>query len=707
MEAWRNSRLPFEGDYDHIVPLNEGGTGVLYRAYKRNLGVDVVIKKVKKEYQNSLDQRKEADILKTLKHRFLPRIYDIIAGNDGCLYTVMDFIPGCDLERYVYQHGALSQSLVLKWIKQLCEVIEYLHQQKPPIIHCDIKPQNIMITPENDICVIDFNTSLMNFGTEMKAIGVSEGYAAPEQYNIDVSIFKERLKSCPELIYTHQGKFFARMIELAGRAKPYGFISPCTDIYSIGATAYFMLTGYQPALSLDPVIPLSRYDIQLGDTLHTVLERAMEKFPEKRFPSAHAMLQALQDLKKGDREYRRYRRTYQVVVSFLVIMGLGFSACIFGGVKSIQNEKHLEYLSLVEQGQEFSDTQQYEESYDAFVEAVSQEPKRPEAYAGLAALLYRQGRFQECIDLLDGVSFPDEFDEEGAAACATVNYVLASSYFQLENYDGALTGYQNAVALSPDTSDYMRDLAICYAKLGMLEKAQKIVAELQEQYPNQPDVLMASGEISLAQGKKEEALSLLVQAAQKSQDDSFLSQCYLLIASVCDELGNEYLEKKISYLQEACEKLKSSDSFIHVQRLAESWIQLAVLEPQRFEEAYENALSCYQQLEIQGGENFVVRQNIAVIKQYLDRFQEAEQDFLNLQNDYPNDYRVPLSLALLYADYQSTLPNENRDYTDFWECYNRAQKLYDSAKNVGVSDAKMLQLTDVADQLIVAGWGQK
>lgn len=170
--------------------------------------------------------------------------------------------------------------------------------------------------------------------------------------------------------------------------------------------------------------------------------------------------------------------------------------------------KNLEYLSLVEQGQEFSDTQQYEESYDAFVEAVSQEPKRPEAYAGLAALLYRQGRFQECIDLLDGVSFPDEFDEEGAAACATVNYVLASSYFQLENYDGALTGYQNAVALSPDTSDYMRDLAICYAKLGMLEKAQKIVAELQEQYPNQPDVLMASGEISLAQGKKEEALSL-------------------------------------------------------------------------------------------------------------------------------------------------------------------------------------------------------
>lgn len=706
MEAWRNSELPFEGDYDHIVPLDEGGTGVLYRAYKRNLGVDVVIKKVKKEYQNSLDQRREADILKTLKHRFLPRIYDIIAGHDGCLYTVMDFIPGCDLEKYVYQHGALNQGLALKWTKQLCEVIEYLHQQKPPIIHCDIKPQNIMITPENDICVIDFNTSLMNLGMEGKAIGVSEGYAAPEQYNIDVSVFKEQLQSHPGLIYTQQGKFFARIIELAARAKPYGFISPRTDIYSIGATAYFMLTGYQPALSLDPLIPLSRYDIQLGDTLRTILERALEKSPEKRFPSAHAMLQALQDLKKSDREYRRYRRTYQAVVSCLVIMALGFSACIFGGVRLIQDEKNSAYLSLVEEGQELSDTQRYEESYNTFVNAVSQEPERPEAYAGLAALLYRQGRFQECIDLLDGVSFPHDFGEEGIVACATVNYVLASSYFQLEEYDSALTGYQNAVALSPDTADYMRDLAICYAKLGMLEKSQKMVEELQEKHPNQPDILMASGEISLAQGKKEEALSLLMQAAQESQEDSFLSQCYLLIASVCDDLGSEYLETKISQLEEACERLNRSDSFVLMQKLAESWSQLADVQPQRFEEAYENALSCYEQLEMQGGENFVVRQNIAVIKQYLDRFEEAEQDLLDLQNDYPNDYRVPLSLALLYADYQSTLPIENRDYTDFWECYGRAEKLYASAQNMGVSDSKMLQLADIADQLSAAGWKQ-
>lgn len=64
---------------------------------------------------------------------------------------------------------------------QLCEVIAYLHSQVPPILHCDIKPSNIMITPADDICVIDFNTSLV-FSKGVLAIGATPGYAAPEQY---------------------------------------------------------------------------------------------------------------------------------------------------------------------------------------------------------------------------------------------------------------------------------------------------------------------------------------------------------------------------------------------------------------------------------------------------------------------------------------------------------------------------------------------
>ena len=168
--------------------MSDGGMGELFRAHKRGLDVEVVVKRVKAQFQGETDETREANILKNLRNQFLPRIYDIIYASDGFIYTVMDYIPGCNLQEYVEQHGALSQKQSLKWLKQLCEVTAYLHKQKPPVIHCDIKPQNIMITPEEDICLIDFNISLLFEGAEMNVLGMTEGYAAPEQYNLSQKV---------------------------------------------------------------------------------------------------------------------------------------------------------------------------------------------------------------------------------------------------------------------------------------------------------------------------------------------------------------------------------------------------------------------------------------------------------------------------------------------------------------------------------------
>lgn len=167
--------------YSAIRPLGEGGMGTLYRAHKDSLDVDVVIKRVKQKFKGRMDERAEANILKTLKHKYLPRIYDVIESPSGYVYTIMDMIPGENMQNYVKTHGPVSQKLAYRWACQLCEVIAYLHSQVPPILHCDIKPSNIMITPAGDICVIDFNTSLV-FSKGVLAIGATPGYAAPEQY---------------------------------------------------------------------------------------------------------------------------------------------------------------------------------------------------------------------------------------------------------------------------------------------------------------------------------------------------------------------------------------------------------------------------------------------------------------------------------------------------------------------------------------------
>ena len=96
-------------DYEGIVPMAQGGTGELFRAHKRGLDVEVVIKRCKTRYHGRMDETREARILKNLRHQYLPRIYDVIYGADGYAYTVMDYIQGCNLEEYVRRHGALSQ----------------------------------------------------------------------------------------------------------------------------------------------------------------------------------------------------------------------------------------------------------------------------------------------------------------------------------------------------------------------------------------------------------------------------------------------------------------------------------------------------------------------------------------------------------------------------------------------------------------------
>ena len=87
--------------YSRIYPLGEGGMGTLYCAHKDSLDVDVVIKRVKQKFKGRMDERAEANILKTLKHKYLPRIYDVIESQSGYVYTIMDMIPGVNMQKYV------------------------------------------------------------------------------------------------------------------------------------------------------------------------------------------------------------------------------------------------------------------------------------------------------------------------------------------------------------------------------------------------------------------------------------------------------------------------------------------------------------------------------------------------------------------------------------------------------------------------------
>lgn len=648
-------------DYEQIVPMGQGGTGELFRAHKRGLDVDVVIKRCKTRYHGYMDETREARILKKLRHQYLPRIYDVIYGEDGYAYTVMDYIEGCNLEEYVRRNGALPQKQTVRWLRQLCEVISYLHKQKPAVIHCDLKPQNVMITPEGDVCVIDFNTSLLYEDRELQALGATCGYAAPEQYHVSAAALNG-LPLAERKLWTEWSRL----------AAPYGKVTEKTDIYAIGALGYFMMTGYAPGHCLEDVIPLTRYRIQMGDSLRAVMEKAMQRDPKMRFSSVKAMLYALDNLKKTDQRYRRWQHSCQITsiaLSMLVLLSI-FSVWL--GFELRSREQDGQYMEIIRQADELIGRQQYEESLQLLTEAVSLEDDRIEAYVRLSTILYRLGRYGECIDTLSGLNFTADdavmTQQEFEFAQAELNYVLGSCYYQQGDYGNAIRFMELAIWFAPEESAYYRDLCVAQAQSGDLKAAGKTYASMQDiPDPEKDDLLLVESELAFAEGDYETALTPL-QELFHSENQDLVNRSYLLAAKCCQYLGTDWLAKEISLLEEACSVLDISAANAAREQLADAYLRRGVETGAKAD--YEKALRELDNLLDRQIFSLSVLLDKGLALQYLGRSQEAVDVLQEAVSQYPNDYRGYLRLALVY------LTPEAYDADRAVEAYQQAATLY-------------------------------
>ena len=694
----QKTRTPLEdlaeilgGDFTDLRPLGEeGGMSRLFRAHKTSLDVDVVIKRMRVDPRRPADVQREARVMTALRHQFLPRIFDLKMGGDGYCYTVMEYIPGETLRQYVTRRGALNQKQTVFWLRQLCQAVVYMHGQNPPVIHSDIKPENIMITTSGDICLIDFNASLELRDESAEAVAATAGYAAPEQYDVPLDRFGDPRLLTPEQLPVY---------EMACQAQGMGRVTVRTDLYAVGAVAYFMLTGYNPAPWNQDRISLERYDITLGDPLRQVIERCMELRPAARFSSGKEVLRALDGLAKMDRRYRSWRRSCRIA-ALAIGTGLILSAfTMLWGWMLLGEETGSAYNDLIRRAQELGDQMDYAGQEELLLQAVALDRQRPEAYVNLGGLLYRLGDYQQAIDLLSEMD-PDRTgalrDTEAAQAQGQLQYILASCYYQQEEYEEALEAYRLAAYFCPEEASYQRDLAVCCARLGYMEDAKEIIAELEGMQTLPGDVELVSGEIAYAAGEYENALEELSEAARLSEDHTVISRASLQAAQCCRQLGDERIDQEIEILETASRRLDASENGAHLQLLSETWIRRAGLDSALREESYEQALSCLQELMARGQAPFAVRQNTALVLEYLGRFEEAEEVLLQLQEDFPQDYRPPMRLALLYADREGNRTAGERDYTEFETAYRQAVQLYDPS---AAPDSEMTRLEELAAQL--------
>jgi serine/threonine protein kinase len=256
--------------------IGQGGMGAVYIATDERFGSTVAIKEtlcMDDNYRKALDR--EARLLNSLKHNALPRVTDHFVESNG-QFLVMEYIPGEDLSCTLEdQEKPFEVDQVLGWADQLLEALDFLHNLENPIVHRDIKPQNLKVTPKGKIILLDFGLAKGNVTgagnqTNAKSIfGYSRNYASLEQ------------------------------IQGTGT-------DPRSDLYSLAATLYHLLTNTAPedaltrAMSVlsqkpDPLVPANQLRPEIPAGVAVILHKALDLDAAQRPESAAEMRQMLRD----------------------------------------------------------------------------------------------------------------------------------------------------------------------------------------------------------------------------------------------------------------------------------------------------------------------------------------------------------------------------------------------------------------------------
>jgi WD40 repeat protein/serine/threonine protein kinase len=254
--------------YHVVQQVGRGGMGAVYEAVDTRLGNAVALKQmlVNGSHAEQAFQR-EAQLLAQLRHPALPKVIDFFSEPAG-QFLVMEYIPGPTLAELLSDRGAsFSADHVVCWAEQILETLDYLHRRQPPIIHRDIKPQNLKLTPEGRVVLLDFGLAKSIAGGQTAVMSSLRGYT-------------------PQ---------YAALEQIQGARTDLR-----SDLYSVAATMYCLLANRPPVDALartsaliaqqpDPLIPLRTLNPQISPALEAAVGQALALNPDARPADAGAL----------------------------------------------------------------------------------------------------------------------------------------------------------------------------------------------------------------------------------------------------------------------------------------------------------------------------------------------------------------------------------------------------------------------------------
>lgn len=413
-----------DGKYKILNEIGRGGMSTVYLAINEKANKPWAVKEVRK---NGISNRElvkqslmvEINLLKKLKHKGLPSIVDIIDQQDNYL-IVMDYIEGITLENIMQEEGVQPQEKVVDWAIQLCDVLQYLHTRKPAIIYRDMKPSNIMLRSDGSVVLIDFGTAreFKERHVEDTTCLGTQGYAAPEQFG------------------------------------GMGQTDERTDIYSLGATMYRLVTGHNPSEPPYEMYPITHWNPRLSTGLEGIIAKCTSKDPKSRYQSVQEVRYALEHYRDLDLDsIRRYRRNLRILLAAggMTVMLFGASGVSYAAADHMQKD---EYAYNLEAGRRSPNKQ---DSIAFYQKAIQTDCAGEEAYDQLLTLFTQDGVLDEqeekvLLQLSISVDkYLERYKMQNPDGYAGFCYRIGSSYWYYYEHEekrqaGAVAWFESAKA---------------------------------------------------------------------------------------------------------------------------------------------------------------------------------------------------------------------------------------------------------------------
>lgn len=387
-----------DGKYKILSKIGQGGMSTVYLALNERANKSWAVKEVRKDGEADFEVIKqsqivETNLLKKLNHPNLPSIIDVIDKED-CFLIVMDYIEGNPLSDAIKVKKRLPCEDVIEWAKQLCDVLEYLHTRKPPIIYRDMKPANIMLRPDGSVMLIDFGIA-----REFKEQNIEDttclgtrGYAAPEQFG-------------------GRGQTDAR-----------------TDIYCLGATIYHLITGHNPSDPPYEMYPIRHWDSSFSSGLEKIIIKCTQRNPEDRYQSCAELLYALEHYEEEEEGYKKIQNvkwySFFTTVAFTIVMAI-CTILSYVSMTAMATDKYRECLDNASMARGLEDKYRY------YKDAIELNPSEAEAYMSVIETMQSDGVFDNYESERIREIVPTHIDdlEKNEEAYVQLAYELGIMYF--------------------------------------------------------------------------------------------------------------------------------------------------------------------------------------------------------------------------------------------------------------------------------------